>query len=146
MSNIANKVYLVHRNSDFRVDKEILEKAKNDQKITFFVNSSLIEIDGRESVEKIIFKDDKVIKELAVSAVFPCIGLSPLSSLVHDLGVCDEQEYISIKEDCSTSMPGLFAAGDVARFNEKKIKQIVTAVSEGAIAAQYVIKYLNENY
>ncbi|CAG8833564.1 31331_t:CDS:1, partial [Racocetra persica] len=50
--------------------------------------------------------------------------------------VCDQQNYIQIKEDCSTGVAGLFAAGDVARSHEKKIKQIVTAVAEGAIAAQ----------
>lgn len=146
MSSIANKVYLIHRTSDFRVEKEILERAKNDLKITFFINSFLVEIEGQKTVKKIIFKNGEKKEELTVSAVFPCIGLSPLSDLVHDLGVCDQQKYIQIKEDCSTSIPGLFAAGDVARINEKKIKQIVTAVAEGAIAAQYAIKYLKENY
>lgn len=145
MSNIASKVYLIHRSSEFRVEKEILENAKNDPKITFFLNSFLTEIKGKNSVEKVVFKDEKGKKELLVSAVFPCIGLSPLSDLVHELGVCDQQKYIKIKEDCLTSIPGLFAAGDVARANEKKIKQIVTAVAEGAIAAQYAIKYLKEN-
>jgi thioredoxin reductase (NADPH) len=82
--------------------------------------------------------------ELLVSAVFPHVGLLPLSDLAHQLGVCDQQNYIQIREDCSTKVAGLFAAGDVARFHEKKIKQIVTAVSEGAIAAQSVIKFLEE--
>ncbi|WNE41052.1 MAG: Thioredoxin reductase [Mycoplasmataceae bacterium] len=145
MSNIARKVYLIHRSSDFRVDKEILEKAKNNSKIFFLLNVSLIEIKGNESLEKIIFKDNQRVKEIAISAVFPCIGLSPLSNLVHQLGVCDQQNYVKIGEDCSTSVLGLFAAGDVARINEKKIKQIVTAVAEGAVAAQSAIKYLKEN-
>ena len=57
--------------------------------------------------------------------------------------MCDYQKYIKIKEDCAAAIPGLFAAGDVARMNENKIKQIVTAVAEGAIAAQAAIKYLN---
>jgi thioredoxin reductase (NADPH) len=145
MSNIANEVYLIHRASDFRVEKEILGRVKNDPKITFFTNSFLVKIEGQKTVEKIIFKSGEKIEMLTVGAVFPCIGLSPLSDLVHELGVCDQQKYIRIKEDCSTSVPGLFAAGDVARTNEKKIKQIVTAVSEGAVAAQYAIKYLKEN-
>jgi thioredoxin reductase (NADPH) len=144
MSNIANKVYLIHRSSEFRVEKETLERAKNDPKIIFFTNSFLVEIEGQKTVEKIIFKSGGKIEELNISVVFPCIGLTPLSDLVHDLGVCDQQKYIWIKEDCSTSVSGLFAAGDVARINEKKIKQIVTAVAEGAVAAQYAIKYLKE--
>ncbi|CAI2199522.1 10107_t:CDS:2, partial [Funneliformis geosporum] len=70
-------------------------------------------------------------------------------SFTHELGICDGERYIAIKEDCSTSVPGLFAAGDVARINQNKIKQIVTAIAEGAIAAQSVIKsspdYQGEN-
>ena len=84
-------------------------------------------------------------QELLVRAVFPCVGLSPLSNFAHELGICDRQNYIFINDDCSTAVPGLFAAGDVARNNEKKIKQIVSATAEGAIAAQSVIQYL-ENF
>ncbi|CAJ0765225.1 12468_t:CDS:2, partial [Entrophospora sp. SA101] len=54
--------------------------------------------------------------------------------------VCDSENYIAIKDDCSTAVPGLFAAGDVARINKDKIKQVVTAVAEGAIAAQSKIQ------
>jgi len=144
MSNIANQVYLVHRRETFRAEKEIVERAANNPKITFILNSVLTEIQGKEMVEKVIISNlvDNQKKELPVSAVFPCIGLSPFSSFVHELGICDREKYITIKEDCSTSVPGLFAAGDVARINQNKIKQIVTAVAEGAIAAQSVIKYL----
>ena len=144
MSNIANQVYLVHRRETFRAEKEIVERAANNPKITFILNSVLTEIQGKEMVEKVIINNlvDNQKKELLVSAVFPCIGLSPFSSFVHELGICDREKYITIKEDCSTSVPGLFAAGDVARINQNKIKQIVTAVAEGSIAAQSVIKYL----
>ena len=144
MSNIANQVYLVHRRETFRAEKEIVERAANNPKITFILNSVLTEIQGKEMVEKVIIGNlvDNQKKELPVSAVFPCIGLSPFSSFVHELGICDGEKYITIKGDCSTSVPGLFAAGDVARINQNKIKQIVTAVAEGAIAAQSVIKYL----
>ncbi|CAJ0848610.1 4000_t:CDS:2 [Entrophospora sp. SA101] len=66
------------------------------------------------------------------------------NNFAHELGVCDSENYIAIKDDCSTAVPGLFAAGDVARINKDKIKQVVTAVAEGAIAAQSVIKYLEK--
>ncbi|CAJ0631508.1 15412_t:CDS:1 [Entrophospora sp. SA101] len=146
MSNIASQVYLIHRRSEFRAEKEIVAKAKNNPKITFLLDSILTEIQGDEEVKKVIINNltDKQKSELSVSAVFPCIGLLPFSNFAHELGVCDSENYIAIKDDCSTAVPGLFAAGDVARINKDKIKQVVTAVAEGAIAAQSVIKYLEK--
>ncbi|CAJ0824757.1 6775_t:CDS:2 [Entrophospora sp. SA101] len=117
MSNIASQVYLIHRRSEFRAEKEIVAKAKNNPKITFLLDSILTEIQGDEEVKKVIINNltDK------------------------QKSVCDSENYIAIKDDCSTAVPGLFAAGDVARINKDKIKQVVTAVAEGAIAAQSVI-------
>jgi thioredoxin reductase (NADPH) len=142
MSNIAKKVFLIHRSDNFRIDKEILERAKKVSNIQILVNSSVKEIIGKKSVEKIIIEKEGRKTTLTVDAIFPCVGLSPFSNFSRDLGICDKQNYISVNEDCSTSKKGVFAAGDVARFSDKKIKQIVTAVSEGAIAAQSVIRFL----
>ncbi|CAG8605277.1 9128_t:CDS:1 [Ambispora gerdemannii] len=146
MSNIASKVYLIHRRNSFRAEKEIVEHTQNNPQITFFLNSLLTEIKGNREVEKIIIsnRENQTEQELLVRAVFPCIGLLPFSNFTHELGIHDQQNYITIKDDCSTEVPGCFAAGDVARINENKIKQIVTAVAEGAIAAQSVIKYLEK--
>ncbi len=146
MSNVASQVYLMHRRTEFRAEQEIVAKAKNNPKITFLLDSILTEIQGSKAVEKIIINNliNNKKSELLVSAVFPCVGLAPFSNFAHGLGICDQQDYITIKDDCSTLVPGLFAAGDVARANEKKIKQIVTAVAEGAIAAQSAIKYLEK--
>jgi thioredoxin reductase (NADPH) len=144
MSRIASKVYLVHRRESFRAEREIVERVRINPKITLFLNSALVEIQGEKGVEGVIIDNNQKKNELAVWAVFPCIGLSPISNFTHELGICDGERYITIKEDCSTSVPGLFAAGDVARINQGKIKQIATAVAEGAIAAQSVIKYLEK--
>lgn len=146
MSNIASKVYLVHRRDSFRAEKSIVETIQNNPKITLFLNSVLVEIKGKEKVERVVIQDliNEKKSELSVEAVFPCVGLLPFSHFVHDLGICDQGRYIAIKEDCSTSLAGLFAAGDVARINTNKIRQIVTAVSEGAIAAQSAIDYLRK--
>src|SRR4051812_43187814 len=146
MSNIASKVYLVHRRDSFRAEKVIVEKIQNNPKITLFLNSVITEIKGREKVEKATVYNsiDNKETDLLTEAVFPCIGLLPFSNFAHELGICDRENYITIKDDCSTSVPGLFAAGDVARTNENKIKQIVTAVAEGSINAQSAIKYLKK--
>ena len=146
MSNIAQKVYLIHRRDKFRADKEIVEKVSKNPKINLILNHQVIEIKGEKKVEKVVIKNliNNEKYELLVNTVFPCIGLSPFSNFVHELGICDKQNYIFIENDCSTKLSGLFAAGDVARNNEKKIKQIVTAVAEGAIAAQSAINYLKK--
>jgi thioredoxin reductase (NADPH) len=155
MSNIAKQVYLIHRSEKFRVDPEIKQKVQQDARIKLILNSVVNEIGGEIEDEKkklthLIIEEKKgsntMKKKLLVSAVFPCIGLSPFSNFSHELGVCDKERYISIREDCSTLVPGLFAAGDVARCSEKKIRQIVTATAEGSIAAQSAIKYLKNNF
>jgi thioredoxin reductase (NADPH) len=147
LSNIASKVYLIHRRTDFRAEKEIVEKVKDNPKIILFLEFVLIEVKGQNKVEKLVMRSllNGEEKELIIVAVFPCIGLSPLSNLVHELGVCDHHNYVKINEDCSTSVAGLLAAGDVTQGEKKKVKQIVTAVAEGAIAAQLAIKYLKDN-
>ncbi|CAG8739555.1 449_t:CDS:2, partial [Racocetra persica] len=138
MSNVAKKVYFIHRRSEFRAEPEIVIQTQNNPKIIFLLNSVLTEIQGGEAVEKVLVSNlaNNEKSELLVKAVFPCIGLAPFSSFAHELGVCDRENYVAIKDDCSTAVPGLFAAGDVARPTPNKIKQIVTAVAEGAIAAQ----------
>ncbi|CAG8624005.1 9397_t:CDS:2 [Cetraspora pellucida] len=146
MSNVAKKVYFIHRRSEFRAEPEIVIQTQNNPKIIFLLNSVLTEIQGSEAVEKVLVSNlaNNEKSELLVKAVFPCIGLAPFSSFAHKLGVCDRENYVAIKDDCSTAVSGLFAAGDVARATPNKIKQIVTAVAEGAIAAQSVIKYLKK--
>ncbi|CAG8610573.1 29341_t:CDS:2 [Gigaspora margarita] len=146
LSKVASKVYLIHRRDSFRAEKEIVAQMKKNSKIIPVINSVVKEIRGQDKVEKIIIRhlNNGKESELLVRAIFPQIGLSPFSGFAHQLGVCDLQSYIKIKEDCSTEIVGLFAAGDVARSHQEKIKQIVTAVAEGAIAAQAVIKYLEK--
>ncbi|CAG8792091.1 9138_t:CDS:2 [Cetraspora pellucida] len=146
LSNLASKVYLIHRRDNFRTEREIVERVEKNPKIILITNSVVKEICGQDKVEKLIIHrlDNNRERELPVEAVFPQIGLSPLSGFAHQLGVCDPQCYIKIKEDCSTEIIGLFAAGDAARSHPEKIKQIVTAAAEGAVAAQAVIKYLEK--
>lgn len=144
MSKIANKIYLIHRKEKFLTEEKIIEKVIKDSKIEIIFNYEIKEIKGKEKIDSVILKStiNKEKKYINIDGIFPCIGLSPYSNLVHFFNICDKDNYISIKSDCSTSIPGLFAAGDVARIDKNKIRQIVTSVSEGAIAAQSAIKYL----
>jgi thioredoxin reductase (NADPH) len=144
MSNLCPVVYLIHRRATFKVEPEILLQLQKKPNIQFFMEANVITIKGQQRVEAIIIKQNNTQRELAVKAVFPCIGLVPYSKLVHQLGICDQQQYIQVKANGATDIPGIFAAGDIASTGERKIKQIVTAVAEGATAAQAAISYLEE--
>jgi thioredoxin reductase (NADPH) len=141
MTNIAETVHLVHRGNSFKAGREIVDRLRRNKKIIVYFNSTVKSIVGKNHVEGMLLSDGRLI---SLNAVFPCVGLSPVSYFVNHLGICDKQKYINVDEDCSTSIAGLFAAGDVARQSEKKIKQIVTAIADGAVAAQSAIKYLEK--
>ncbi|WNE41470.1 MAG: Thioredoxin reductase [Mycoplasmataceae bacterium] len=141
LSNIARKVYLVHHGKELKVDLRLKEIINSNKKIEIFLESEIIKIIGNKKVESSIILINKDIeKEINVSGVFPCIGLIPNSQLVEELEVCDSAKYILVNENCSTKINGLFSAGDV---NKKRNRQIATAVSDGVIASQSAISYLN---
>lgn len=146
MSNVASKVYLIHRREQFRVDEEIQQQVKSDPKIELILNMVVTKINGRKDKNQVGSIELKGIEGkksiLEISALFPCIGLLPYTDFLHELNVCDKKKYISVNEKCATKIPGLFAAGDVTQ--PERIRQIVTATSDGAIAAQAVAEYLRK--
>jgi len=145
LSNIADKVYLIHRRQEFRVEEEIIRQIKTNPKIELVLDAEIVEIFGQETVQakKITHLSlnlvNQTTKIINVTGVFPCIGLKPLVNFSHEK-ICSKQGYIITDNYCATEILGLFAAGDVTK--PIRIKQIVTAVADGAIAAQSVIKYL----
>jgi thioredoxin reductase (NADPH) len=146
MSNIAEKVYLIHRREKFRVDQEIEQQIRQDPRIELILNTIISEIGGEEGEQKkLVYLALKNLKEpqekkLEINALFPCIGLLPYTNFLHNLNVCDKKNYVLVNEKCATAIPGLFAAGDIIQ--PERIRQIVTATSDGAIAAQAVTEYL----
>jgi len=80
------------------------------------------------------------IDNLAVSAIFPYIGAIPISDFAKNLGVLNEEGYFIVNNKCLTALPGLYAAGDVTNTT---LRQIATAISDGAKAAQFALEYLN---
>lgn len=147
LSNIAKKVYLIHRRTEFRVDQEIEQQIKQNPQIKLILNTVISEISGETEKKKKLtclvlknLKEPQEKKIIEVSALFPCIGLLPYTNFLHNLNVCDDKDYILVNEKCATEIPGLFAVGDVIR--PERIRQIVTATSDGAIAAQAITEYL----
>ena len=144
LTKFAEKVYIMHRRDELRADKIIQERAFNNEKIEFIFDSVPLEIVGdSKKVNLIQYKNVKTgeIKTLNVDGVFPYIGFSPNTEFFNAQLVQDEFGFIRVDENMRTSEVGVFAAGDVRR---TPLRQVITAVADGAIAGMSAVKYLEE--
>ena len=139
LSKIVNKVYVVHRRSELRATKILQERAFENPKIEFIWNSVVEEITGKDTVEGVMLRD--VVTEersrLAVSGVFMYVGLVPNTGFV-DVEK-DDAGFILTDERLATSVTGIFAAGDC---RTTLLRQVATAVGDGALAAVSAERYL----
>ncbi len=144
LTKFVRKVYLIHRRKEFRADKIFQERVTENEKIEPVLNYIPLEIIGNDSVEKIIIeeKETKEKKELNVDGVFVFIGLTPNTEFIKDFITTNDNGYIITDNNLATNVKGCFAAGDAIL---KELRQIATAVGEGAIAANSVKHYL-ENF
>ncbi|WP_407637335.1 thioredoxin-disulfide reductase [Desulfofundulus thermocisternus] len=144
LTRFAQKVFIIHRRGELRATKIVQERARQNPRLEFIWHSIVEEITGNETVNGVRIKDVRTgqARELAVDGVFIYIGYIPNSSLVKELVKLDEQGYIITDTNMQTSCPGIFAAGDV---RQKSLRQVVTAVADGAIAAVSAEKYLERN-
>jgi len=143
LTKLVEKVYLIHRRDGFRAAKVIQERAKANPKIEFVLNTVVEEIAGERKVEKVIVKNVQTGEksEIPVDGVFIYVGLKPNTAFLE--GFLElENGYIKTDENMATAIPGLFAAGDVRL---KDLRQVVTAVADGAQAAVAAEKYLEGN-
>ena len=140
LSKFAKSVKIIHRRDTFRASKNLQYKALNTSNISVIYDSVPLEIKGLERVEKLIISNVKTQKkeELELSAVFVFIGLIPNTALFSFLKL-DESGYILTDENMQTSSKGIFACGDI---RQKNLRQIITAASDGAIAAIEAEKFL----
>lgn len=141
LTNFASKVYIIHRRDSFRAIKILQEKVKEHPKIEVLFNRVVEEIKGDKFVESLVLrnKETNQTETLKVSGVFVFIGNSPNVEGVKDLVELSESGFIKTNENLETKTPGLFAAGDV---REKPLRQVVTAVSDGAISAMSAYHYI----
>ncbi|HPZ43800.1 MAG TPA: thioredoxin-disulfide reductase [Bacillota bacterium] len=143
LTKFAERVFVIHRRGELRATKIIQQRAFVNPQIEFIWHSVVDEIQGGDLVESLVLRDvrDHKTTSLAVDGVFIYIGYRPNSNLVKDLVELDEKGYIITDENMHTSRPGVFAAGDI---RQKLLRQVVTAVADGAIAAVAAEKYLEE--
>lgn len=137
LSNICEKVYLIHRRDGLRGAKVLQERVFAKDNIEFMPFYEVDEICGENSVEEITLHDNRTNEKskLSVSGIFIAVGMKPQSDLVKNLVKLDDAGYICAGEDCRTSVKGIYVAGDV---RTKSLRQIVTAVADGAVAISSV--------
>lgn len=141
LTRFAQKVYIIHRRDNLRATKILQERALQNKKITILWDTVATKILGQERVEGLELKNVKTQERrlLPVKGVFFYVGLRPMTNFLKDLIKLDERGYIITDENMATSVPGIFAAGDV---RQKLLRQVATAVGDGATAAFAVERYL----
>ena len=141
LSRMCEKVYLIHRRDEFRGAKILQDEVKKNDKIEILWNTIVTKIDGDEVVERLHIQDvdNHVDKLLDVDGIFIAVGTKPASELLSGKLSTDEKGYIIAGEDGVTNIPGIFAAGDG---RSKNLRQVVTAVSDGANCVYSVERYL----
>lgn len=136
LSDICNKVYLVHRRDVFRGDATTLTKLKETENIELVVPAKVQEVKGEQVVTALQLEDGR---SLEVSGVFVAVGMQPATSMLQGIVLMDDNGYIIADETGKTSAAGFFAAGDV---RTKELRQIITAVADGANAATSAERYI----
>jgi len=145
LTKFADTVYVVHRRDKLRAEKILQERAFSNSRIKFVWDSVPEQIAGEAGVNALHIKNVKTDEKtvLNVQGVFIYIGYNPNTEFLAGLANLDKDNYIIADENMSTSAPGIFAAGDV---RAKPLKQITTAVGDGATAAVAAEKYIEENF
>lgn len=141
LSRMCQKVYLIHRRDELRGAKILQDEVKKNEKIEILWNTIVTKIDGEEVVEKLHIQDvdNHVDNILDVDGIFIAVGTKPATELLKEKLSTDEKGYIIAGEDGVTNLPGIFVAGDG---RSKNLRQVVTAVSDGANCVYSVEKYL----
>ncbi len=138
----CEKVYLIHRRDEFRGARILQERVKETENIELVLNSTVSEIRGEEQVSSLIVHNriEEKEQEIQVQGVFIAVGIQPNTTAAESIVEQDEQGYIIASEDTKTSVPGIFAAGDV---RTKQLRQVITAAADGANAITSVERYLS---
>lgn len=137
----CEKVYLIHRRDELRAAAVLQKEVMALPNVEILWDTVAEGINGQDQVESLSIKNVKTgeVRELPVQGVFVAVGIIPSGEVFGQLAQCDEKGYLIAGEDCTTTQPGLFAAGDV---RGKKLRQVVTAVADGANAITSILEYL----
>ena len=141
LSDIANKVYLIHRRNEFRAEEASVDDLKEKDNVEIICNSNVTKLveDGKlKAIE--VTNNDGSVNTIDVDGLFIAVGRIPENQNFAKLIKLDEAGYVDANEDCHTNVAGIFVAGDN---RVKLLRQLVTATGDGAVAATEAIKYVN---
>ncbi|MBQ1259976.1 MAG: FAD-dependent oxidoreductase [Clostridia bacterium] len=142
LSDLAEKVYLIHRRDEFRGEAHVVERLRKKENVEFVLNAVPEEFVGESKLEalRVKFKDGSE-RTLEVSGAFVAIGQTPSISEFKGMIELDESGYALSAEDCLTRTPGIFVAGDCRR---KAVRQLTTATADGTVAALAACDYVDD--
>lgn len=141
LTNFADKVTIVHRRDELRAQKILQDRAFANDKVDFIWDTVVEEVKGENAVNAVQLRNIKTneVTDFAADGVFVYVGIVPNSAVVADLGVTDEEGWIVTNEKMETSVPGIYAVGDV---RQTVLRQIATAVGDGSIAGHMAYQYI----
>lgn len=140
LSNYCKEVYLIHRRDAFRGEQKLVDALEKRENVKFILNSVVTGLMGEGKLESISIKNkDGEEKTLKVDGLFIAIGQEPETAVAKEMVAMDEKGYIQAGEDCRTTVPGVFVAGDC---RTKTVRQLTTAAADGAVAALMAVEYL----
>jgi len=144
LTRFAKTVTIVHRRDQLRAQKVLQDRAFANEKVNFIWDSVVKEIKGENRVESVVFENVKTgqVTEQAFGGVFIYVGLDPVSDFVKELNIQDQAGWIVTDNHMKTAVDGIFAVGDV---RQKDLRQVTTAVGDGAIAGQEAYKFITEH-
>lgn len=135
LANIADKVYLIHRNNEFRAVKELVDRVQEKENIICMMNVNIKALtEDNNKLTGLILDNGNI---LDVDGLFIYVGFVPGTEFAKDLGIVNDKGYIVVNNDYETSLEGIYAIGDII---DKKVYQISTAVAEGTIVATNIIE------
>ncbi|EJW91751.1 thioredoxin-disulfide reductase, partial [gut metagenome] len=140
--NSAKKVYIVHRRDTLRADKSSWGPLNNAVNIEFLWNNKIADLEGKDHLTAMVLESTKDGSRqiIPIDGLFVAIGRKPNTKLVANQLQLDEHGYIIADETTCTNIPGVFAVGDV---RHKPLRQVVTAVADGAVATKFAEEYLS---
>lgn len=139
LSNLASKIYLIHRRDTFRAEQSLIDKIKNKENVEILYHTNVTKlIEDKNTLTKIEINKNQ---ELEISALFIFIGFVPNHAFLKNLDLVDEEGYIKVDENYETNKKGIYAVGDCIK---KDIYQLITAASDGVSASIQIIKKTKE--
>lgn len=141
LSRFASRVYLIHRRDEFRGAQSLVDEASSKENVTFVMDTVVNQVDGENMVTGVETENRKTGEKstIQVNGVFMAVGTQPNTAGIEGLPDTDEKGYVIAGEDCVTSIPGIFAAGDL---RTKQLRQVITAAADGANAITSVQSFL----